>query len=141
MALVTIIIGKAALACEVPHTSAERYRGLSGRTGLAPGSGMVFVLRHHERAMMTMRGMRFSLDFIWVLNGKVTQVSERAPAGGVPPLDLQPAIPIDMVIEAPAGWAATNGITPGAPVSVSSIDVPVQSSSLDMLCRRYGPAR
>jgi uncharacterized membrane protein (UPF0127 family) len=56
---------------EVVESPEKRERGLSERANLTEGRGMLFVMSHAELPRFWMKGMRFSIDIIWIDNGKV----------------------------------------------------------------------
>lgn len=62
----SVVIGGVAFTAEVAATAAERQRGLSGREGLEPRSGMLFTSRFGAAPTIWMKGMLFSLDLVWI---------------------------------------------------------------------------
>ena len=117
--VVLAMLGKASLELELAQTPAARYKGLSGRCqGLAPGRGMAFVYPYRDRWGMVMRDMRFALDFVWVRTGVVVGVTPQVPPPrpGEAPIEVSPPTDVDIVLELPAGWAATHGVYKGAPL-------------------------
>jgi len=50
--------------------------GLSGRDSLVPGTGMFFDLDGHP--VITMQGMKFPLDLVWMAGGRVVDLTENA---------------------------------------------------------------
>ena len=50
--------------------------GLSGRDSLIPGTGMLFHLDGHP--VITMQGMKFPLDLVWMAGGRVVDLTENA---------------------------------------------------------------
>lgn len=119
--LVPAVLGEARLELELAQTPAARYQGLSGRQGLAPGRGMAFAYPYPGRWRMVMRDMLFALDFVWVRGGVVVGVTPRVPPPrpGQTPLEVGPPEDIDMVLELPAGWAASHGVGAGARLVLS----------------------
>ncbi len=112
-------VGGAGLAVEVAATEATREQGLSDRASLPPGQGMLFVFQAPGVYGFWMNRMRFPLDFLWLQQGVVTQVTADVPAPSAAqpdPVRLWPSAPIDAVIEVPAGWAALHQVTAGAKV-------------------------
>jgi len=102
--------GTARVTVEVAVTGEERRRGLAGRTGLEPGTGMLFVYRDQRPRRFTMEGMLFGLDIISISTGGwVTGVATRSP--GDPAFETDPA---RYVLEVAAGWAAAHGVAVGA---------------------------
>ncbi|MFZ5845697.1 MAG: DUF192 domain-containing protein [Patescibacteria group bacterium] len=100
---------------EVAVTAKERERGLSGRTTLAPNRGMLFVFASPGVYHFWMREMRFPLDFIWIKDQTVVDLSENipSPTGGEKPVELAPRQPVDKVLEVNAGEVTKYGITVG----------------------------
>jgi uncharacterized membrane protein (UPF0127 family) len=56
---------------EVVESPEKREKGLSEREGLAEGRGMLFVMSGTNFPRFWMKGMRFSIDIIWIDNGRV----------------------------------------------------------------------
>lgn len=121
--LVLVQLGGASLVAESPLTSAQKYKGLGGRDGLAPGRGMLFILDSPAGITMSMRGMRFALDFIWCRGGRVVGITAQVPAGGKTRL-LHSKGKVSLVLEAPAGWAQASGIKVGDPVRLKALSQP-----------------
>lgn len=118
-----LMIGETALTVEVRRTEAEHALGLSWRESMGKDEGMAFVYEEPYRGLFWMKGMQFPLDFIWVRNGIVTQLSEQVPQ----PTESEPIIQtvaptseVDMVIEVNAGWVAVNNIRVGDAVEWES---------------------
>lgn len=119
MPLVRLAFGKHQVVAEAPVSPAQRIKGLGGRQGLRPGSGMLFIFA--GRALgMCMRDMKFPLDFIWLHQGKVCQINPNVPAGGER-VSVLAKVPAQMVLEVPAGWAREHGVYVGQKVTVSVV--------------------
>jgi uncharacterized membrane protein (UPF0127 family) len=114
----TVTIGTTTVAVEVESTEAAREQGLSGRTSLAEGSGMLFVFQQRGLYGFWMKDMNFALDMIYAdAQGRiVTIVQDATPQSYVqnPPQVFYPSAPILYVLEVPAGFAAEHGIQEGA---------------------------
>ncbi len=113
--LSTLQIGQAQIKVEIAATLDQWRQGLSGREQLLPGRGMLFIFPQSLEQHFWMHGMKFSLDFIWINNGKVVQLNSNIPP---PQAEEQPQLimakqPINMVLEAPAGWIEKNNIKIG----------------------------
>ncbi len=104
---------------EVPLTPLQRLRGLGERDSLEPGRGMLFYFSPGAPQDMCMRAMRFSLDFIWLDQGRVSQITAQVPPDGAK-VTVRPQRPAQMVLEVPGGWAKSNGVRPGQKVSLSA---------------------
>ena len=97
---------------EVARTEVEKIRGLSGREGLAPGEGMLFVYEEPARPAMWMRGMRFSLDILWIRDGRVVDLVTNVmpPPPGETPRIFSSREEARYVLEVPAGFVERYGI-------------------------------
>lgn len=112
---------RAVVTVEVAHTETEKVRGLSGRDGLAPGGGMLFVYQAPARPLIWMRGMRFPLDILWIRDGRVVDFVKGAkpPAPGDLPEIFSPPQAVQYVLEVPAGFVDRYGIALDDPVHVN----------------------
>lgn len=115
-------IGTKELLVEVRRTAAEQGLGLSWRTSMEANEGMVFIYNQPQRVLYWMRGMQFPLDFLWVRQGKVVEMTAgvlQPTKEGSVPQTVSPENEVDMVIEVNAGWIAQQGIKLGDEVSIS----------------------
>lgn len=106
---------------EVARTEAEKVRGLSGREGLAPNRGMLFVYEGQARPLIWMQGMRFPLDILWIRDGRVVGVVKGAkpPAPGAVPEVFAPSENVQYVLEVAAGFAERYGVVLDDPVEIT----------------------
>ena len=123
-------MGGACFEAEVADTPDTRFRGLSGREALAPGTAMWFDLGGSYVAAFVMREMRFPLDIVWVeqtADGlRVAGVERNAPPAppGTPEDELtlyRSPGSVRYVLEVNAGAAAAHRIGMGNAVSVSRL--------------------
>jgi uncharacterized membrane protein (UPF0127 family) len=101
-----VTIGIHRIQVEVANTPERRSRGLSGRSRLAEGHGMVFPYARAERHGFWMYDMHFDIDIIWIRGERIVDVTSRAshdPPGKLPV--YRPREPADLVLEVPAGTA------------------------------------
>jgi uncharacterized membrane protein (UPF0127 family) len=116
----TVTIGSTAIEVEVENTDAARQQGLSGRTSLAEGSGMLFVFDTPSTYGFWMKDMNFSIDMLFIdASGKIVTIAANASPAGYhlnPPEVFNPAVPVLYVLEVPAGFAAAHNITEGQKV-------------------------
>lgn len=107
------------VSAEVARTPQEKVRGLSGRPPLKPGQGMLFVYERPQVIGIWMKDMKFSLDILWIHEGRIVKIEKNAPPlkpGG--PERVYTAVG-DMVLEVPAGFADRNKVHEGDPVQVN----------------------
>ncbi len=112
----TVTIDGVNIEAEVARTPAARAKGLSGRAYLAPGRGMLFVFDQPGEYTFSMADMAISLDIIWIHEGMITGLTERAQPGAQ---TIDPAAPATYVLEVSAGTAADHGWQIGDEVGIS----------------------
>jgi uncharacterized membrane protein (UPF0127 family) len=117
----TVLLGgRLALRVEVALTEEEKARGLSGRTGLAAGTGMLFVYPEPAFRSMWMLGMRFPLDFLWIRDGRIVDLFENIPPPreGESPVSVASPEPAQYVLELPAGSIRAYRLRRGDPAEI-----------------------
>jgi uncharacterized membrane protein (UPF0127 family) len=107
---ITVRIGDDVILAEVPDAPQDRARGLGERDFLPRDRGMLFVFDSESPHGFWMRGMRFSLDFVWISAERqvVEMTTEVPPEPGVPEGELRlyrPREPVLYVLELNAGVA------------------------------------
>lgn len=105
---------------EVAKSEKDKIKGLSGRADLSENKGMLFVFGEPGIYEMTMRGMKFPLDAIWILNDKVVDLTEniKPPELLDKPIIFKPKFDANYVIEVNQGFISKNGIRVGLPVKI-----------------------
>lgn len=108
-----VIADRVSLTVELARTTDERVRGLSGRPGLKPGQGMLFVFNRPQPISIWMKDMRFSLDIVWIREGRIVQIEKQAPP--LTPTDPERiyTATADLVLEVPAGFTSQQQIRVG----------------------------
>ncbi len=119
----TVTIRDVAFRADVADTVLTRTRGLSGREGLAPDEGMLFIFGGSGNYGFWMKDMNFPIDVIWIRDHEIAGVtSDIQPQPGASVFSLKVYYPpgeVDKVLELPAGTAAKHGFTAGDKVSFS----------------------
>ena len=114
-------VGEQSLGVEIADSAEEWSQGLSGREQLAEDEGMLFVFDDQVRRSFWMRQMRFSLDMMFIRNGRVSELFPRIPAPGEGQdgreIRVQSQEPADWVLEVNSGWAQEHGIKVGDEVT------------------------
>jgi hypothetical protein len=110
-------IGTQKLRLEIVNTDESRQKGLSDRA-IVNSDGMLFVFPQAQILQFWMKEMRFGLDFIWIKDGKVVDITPNVPTPrDDQPLQIySPSQPADMVLEVSDGQAAWFGIQKGQEV-------------------------
>lgn len=115
-----IEVGGQKLEAEIPRTARQKEKGLGGREYLSEKKGMLFIYEEAERRPFWMKDMRISLDFIWIRDGRVVEISDNIhPREAQPPDTLTPKEKADMVLEVKAGTTDKYGIEVGDRVEVN----------------------
>jgi uncharacterized membrane protein (UPF0127 family) len=95
---------------EVAEDPATQAKGLGDRDSLAWDRGMLFVYEEPAFYAFWMKGMRFSIDIVWLRKGRIVDLDVNVPfePGGNGPT-LRPSSLTDAVLEVPAGYAMAHG--------------------------------
>lgn len=118
-------IGKNSIDIVVANTDTLRSKGLGGVTLLPENQGMLFVFTSKNIVpSFWMKDMLIPLDFIWIKNNKVSEITINVPApqNGTPDNQLQiykPTNPIDYVLEVNAGFVGRHNILVGDNVNLN----------------------
>jgi hypothetical protein len=106
-----VTVGKVTVKAEAVRTSERLYLGLSYRSELPEGRGMLFFMPAKQVQTFCMRGMRFPLDLIWISDGRVAGITRNVPPTF--PGNLTSPGPVTHVLEVPGGFAHRHGIKAG----------------------------
>ncbi len=104
---------------EIAITDEEKVRGLSNKSSMPVDHGMLFIMGEPAHHSFWMKDMRFPLDFIWISEKTVVDLTENVPnpKGTEPPVKVQPRIPADKLLEVNAGGIQEYGIKIGDTIS------------------------
>ena len=117
--MVKAVIGNHTFTIETAVYREERERGLGYRKSMPRDHGMVFAFGVPAKYDFWMRGMQFPLDFLWIADKTIVDITENVPPpeGNEPPVQLTAKIPADKVLELNAGTVARYGIQIGDEVT------------------------
>jgi len=98
------------IAVEIADTPEKQALGLGQRDDLAWDHGMFFTYARPDFYAFWMKGMRFSIDIVWILDNRIIAIDRSVPfePGGNGPT-LRPDSLVDAVLEVPAGNATARG--------------------------------
>jgi uncharacterized membrane protein (UPF0127 family) len=103
-ALSSVTIGGTPIKVTVVRTRAEQEQGLSGRKGLAPNQGMLFVFEKPGDYRIWMKDMLFPIDVVWVdENGSVVDITEAIGPDTYPTV-FGSRLPAKYILELSAGF-------------------------------------
>jgi hypothetical protein len=86
-------------------------KGLSGRSGLAAGTGMLFSYEDSSEHCMWMKDMKFNIDIVWFDDSqRITSIVPDLPPDTYPQSYCARG---KTVLELPAGTAAKHGLRVG----------------------------
>ena len=113
------------VAVEIADTPAEQSLGLGERDDLAWGRGMYFPYAQPGFYAFWMKGMRFSIDIVWIHAGRIVDLTPNLPfvRGSTGPT-VRPSRPADAVLEVPAGYATAHGWQAGDSVTFERLPAP-----------------
>lgn len=116
--MIDVMIGGSVIVAEVADTPAKQQQGLSGRSGLGPDRGMLFVYDESRIPSFWMKDMNFALDIIWIGHEKtVVGITENI-SPDTYPQTFSPDQPVQYVLEVPAGYANRTGVEVGDPANL-----------------------
>ncbi len=99
---------------EIANTPLTRQQGLSGRTEVPPGYGMLFVFDMPDRHGFWMKDMFVAIDIIWLADdGTILGIAESV-SPETYPTPFYPPSPVRLVLETRAGEAKAQGWTVGS---------------------------
>lgn len=106
---------------EVAASVLKHSAGLSARESLDADHGMLFVFPKPQSLTFWMKGMRFPLDFIWIRNNVVVDISPHIqPPHNVFDFSIvRPKELANMALEVNAGTVKRLGIKIGDPVEIT----------------------
>ncbi|PIP73238.1 MAG: hypothetical protein COW88_02485 [Candidatus Lloydbacteria bacterium CG22_combo_CG10-13_8_21_14_all_47_15] len=114
---VLLAIGTISIVTEIADTPQERTTGLSGRTELTDGTGMLFVFDSPDMYGFWMKEMLFPIDIIWIgADGRIVWILPRVAPESYPTV-FRPDRPAQYVLETPAGYAEMHSISVGDSVA------------------------
>jgi len=119
----TVTVRNTTFIVDVAVTAKEKELGLGNRDSLAADHGMLFVYDHKEIFPFWMKNMRFPIDIIWIDDQTIVDISRNVPVSDKPVRDLpiyHPSMPIDKVLELPAGTSDRVGIIIGDKITIKS---------------------
>ena len=130
----TVVVGSTVFSVDIASTPEEKRIGLSGREGLAPGSGMVFLYATGRPYQFWMKDMLFAIDIVWIAPdctvGDITYELQ-PPRAGAPDSEVlraSPSVEAAHVLEIAAGASRELGLEIGDPVRFLDISEPAGDS-------------
>lgn len=116
--LVLEIVGKAKVSLiGVADTDKDRSLGLGGRQSLMANEGLLFVFPYLSRHTFWMKDMNFDLDFIWIANEKIVDITEKVSHLNQTQL-YSPQSVVDWVLEVNAGFVKRHQVVIGDQVKL-----------------------
>lgn len=109
-----------AVTAEIPLTGELQRLGLGGRTTLGETAGMLFQYAQADTYAFWMKGMKMPLDFIWIVDGVVADLTTNVPPpnGEVILPVYRPNRPVTNVLEVRAGLVEKYGLKVGDVVRI-----------------------
>lgn len=115
----TVSVGTITIDVEIASNDEQRELGLSNRTSLEEGKGMLFVFEPSRAVAFWMKDMNFSLDMIFAnKDGIIVNIAHDVSPDTYPNQLFHSAGDITYVLEVPAGYTAKQGIAVGQTMQV-----------------------
>jgi uncharacterized protein len=114
-----LIINNKIINVEIADTEDKREKGLSFHQPLTDDEGMLFLFTTANRYGFWMKDMLFDLDFIWIFNGQVVDLTENVSHNNQGKV-YQPKVPVTQVLEVKAGFTRRNQIKVGEQTKILS---------------------
>lgn len=108
-----ITVDDTSIYVDVADTNVSRQRGLSGRDGLVPNGGMLFVFDSDGTWGIWMKDMLFSIDIVWLAQDGTILTIATDVAPDTYPKVFYPTSPARYVVELPAGFIKAHDIAVG----------------------------
>lgn len=109
----SVRLGDDVVIVEVADTVPEREKGLSGREGLAPYEGILFIFEDDGYPAIWMKDMRFAIDILWIASdGVIVHIEEDVGPESYPSAFV-PRKQARYVLELPDGYVRNNKIQLG----------------------------
>lgn len=106
-------IGDTTIKVYVVDSEEERQQGLSGRSHLASGTGMLFIYEQNGEHGIWMKDMKFPIDIVWLDENRTVVTIKQLVSPDTYPEVFSPSVPARYVLELPAGTAQQYGIQTG----------------------------
>jgi len=103
---------------EIADSDAERVQGLSGRTDVPPGYGLLFIFDRKERYGFWMKDMLISIDIIWLADDGTVLAIDEAVSPDTYPTPFYPPQPVRLVLETRVGEAKAQGWSVGSRIAL-----------------------
>lgn len=110
----TVKFTNVSVPVEIVNTPEDLAKGLSGRSSIAAGHGMLFVYDEPTKPGIWMKDMHFNIDVLWLdEEGRVVSIVEDM-APSTYPAVYTPQLPSRYVLELPSGFVRLHSIVVGA---------------------------
>ncbi len=112
-----VIFSDQHLRVRVPTTVQLQEKGLAGVDTLSDSEGMLWIYTAPQRVAFWMKGMLIPLDFVWISDGHIVDLTENVP----PPASavstdlpiIDPGVPINDVLEVAGGYVQRHSLKVG----------------------------
>lgn len=115
---VKVRAGNCNFEVELAKIAKEQYQGLSRRENLAKDQGMLFLFNEKKERTFVMRDMYFSLDIIFIKDGKVIKLYQNlSPERAEPQRFYESGTEVDAVLEIGGGLSRSCAIGLGTEIT------------------------
>ena len=100
----------------IADTAEKRELGLSGRAGLAPDEGMLFIFPTEGKYSFWMKDMRFAIDILWIASDGTIVYTKEGASPDTFPQTFVSYTPAQYVLEVSSGYIMRHRISIGQKV-------------------------
>lgn len=104
-----LLINGEKIKVEVALEPEHKMKGLSDRKSLGKDNGMLFLYSDYDKHSFWMKDMLFDLDFIWIKDNIIVDITKNVKADSGIFNIYQPKQDVNKVLEVNAGTAEKNG--------------------------------
>ncbi len=120
---VVVLLGGENFTARVADTPTKRMKGLGGTAPLGKNDAMLFIFPDKGIQTFWMKDLSYPIDIIWFADGEIVDIAPRV----APPQSsdekvlrlYKPRLPVDRVLEVPAGTADRLGLKIGDKIMVT----------------------
>ena len=106
-------INNVSIDVDIANTPETRATGLSGRTSLPEGTGMLFIFEESGDYGFWMKNMNFSIDIVWIDSDLRVVGVEKSVSPDTFPQSFHPKQAVKYVLELPARFSDILGVDIG----------------------------
>lgn len=114
----SLTLGSTVVRYQRSDSDALRTKGLSGTQYLADGEGMLFMYDEPTVPRFWMKDMNYAIDIVWISSDLRVVGTQKDVSPDTFPTTFSPTVPVQYVLEVPAGFVERHGVSIGTLMSM-----------------------